>query len=160
MRRFFRMFSPALALGLILFAVPAARAQFVVAQPRVVLPSVSYSYYPTTVVPSVSAYTPVTSFYATPAVSYYQPAVSYYQPAVSYYQPTVAAYPTTSYYAPVTSYYAPTTSYYAPVTAYTNPGSVTTRSFVGLGIFRPRGIYTQTYATPATTSFYSPVIWR
>jgi hypothetical protein len=28
------------------------------------------------------------------------------------------------------------------------PGAVTTRSYVGLGIFRPRGVYTQSYFTP------------
>jgi hypothetical protein len=28
------------------------------------------------------------------------------------------------------------------------PGVVTTRSYVGLGIFRPRGVYTETYVLP------------
>jgi hypothetical protein len=59
------------------------------------------------------------------------------------------------------------------------PGVVTTRSYVGYGIFRPRGVYTESfyspapvvapvtrYYTPATsyyapvTSYYTPVILR
>ena len=98
--------------------------------------------------PVVSYYPPVTTYYAPPAVSYYTPAVSYYTPAVSYYTPAV------SYYTPAVtySYYPSTTVYSAPVysapAAVVAPGAVTTRSFVGYGIFRPRGVYTQSYYTP------------
>ena len=84
--------------------------------------------------PVVSYYPPVTTYYAPPAVSYYTPAVSYYTPAVTY-----------SYYPPTTVYSAPVYSAPAAVVA---PGAVTTRSFVGYGILRPRGVYTQSYYTP------------
>lgn len=135
--------------GLMLAAAPAARAQ-VVFHPQVVTPSVTYSYYPTTVQPHVAAYQPATSFYSAPAVSFYQPPVTYYQPTVAHYQPTV-------------SFYQPAVSYYAPAVA-APAGTVTTRSFVGLGIFRPRGVYTQSYYTPGVvaprTSLYAPILWR
>lgn len=88
---------------------------------------------------------------------------------VQVYYPTVVApapVVTTSYYAPVVSYYAPTVSYYAPVTSYyaapAATGVVTTRTYYGYGIFRPRGVYTQSYYTPAVpvTTYYAPVLWR
>lgn len=97
-------------------------------------------------------------YYPAPAVS---PA-----PVVSYYAPPVYAAPTVTYYQPVTSYYQPVTSYYQPVTSYYAapapvayaPGVVTTRSFVGLGIFRPRGVYTQSYYSPGYVSSYAPTV--
>jgi hypothetical protein len=98
---------------------------------------------------------PVVSYYAAPPV-YVAPAptVTYYQPAptVTYYQPA----PTVTYYQPVTTAY-----YAAPAVAY-SPGVVTTRSYVGLGIFRPRGVYTQSYYSPAYTSsyYYAPRYYR
>ncbi len=102
--------------------------------------------------------------YSPPAVLAPQPVFSYYPPATTYYAPPVTSYyaaPVTSYYAaPVTAYYPPTVnySYYPPTTVYSAPvavvptvscpGTVTTRSFVGYGVFRPRGVYTQSYYTP------------
>jgi hypothetical protein len=128
----------AVILGVFVQALPA-RAQFVqvYSSPVVVAPAPVVSYYP-----SVSYYAPATSYYA-PATSYYAPVTSYYAPAVSY------------------SYYPPTTFYSAPA-AVVGAGTVTTRTYVGYGIFRPRGVYTQNYYTPGpvvvpTTSFYSPV---
>jgi len=96
--------------------------------------------------------------FVTPTVtySYYQPPVVY-QPSVSYY-----AAPSISYYQPAVSYYQPRVSYYAPVVA--APAAVTTRSYYGYGIFRPRGLYTQSYYTPSyvapVTSYYAPIRWR
>jgi hypothetical protein len=74
------------------------------------------------------------------------PVVSY-----SYYPPTTVYYP-----APSVSYYAaPSVAYYAPSVSYYAPSTVTTRSYYGFGIFRPRGWYTQSYYTPgASGSFY------
>jgi hypothetical protein len=89
-------------------------------------------YYPAPVVaqPVVSYYAPPTVYVApAPTVTYYQPA-----PTVTYYQP-----------APTVTYYQPTTVYAAPAPVVYSPGVVTTRSYVGLGIFRPRGVYTQSY---------------
>ena len=93
---------------------------------------------------------PVTySYYAPPTTVYYSPApvtYSYYAPPVS----TVAYYPTTTYY-PATVY--------SPSVVY-SPGVVTTRSYVGLGIFRPRGVYTQSYYTPYVSGYYYPAYYR
>jgi hypothetical protein len=76
--------------------------------------------------------------------SYYPPATVYAPPAVSYYAPAV------SYYAPTVAYSVPSTVVYAPPV-----GTVTTRSYYGFGIFRPRGWYTQSYYTPGvSSSFY------
>jgi len=94
-------------------------------------------YYPA---PVISA--PVVSYYASPPV-YMAPA-----PTVTYYQP--AYQPVTVYSAP-----APAVAYYQPAAVYT-PGVVTTRSFVGFGIFRPRGVYTQSYYSPGYVSSYRP----
>ena len=51
-----------------------------------------------------------------------------------------------------------------PQPSFLRPGqTVTTRTFVGLGIFRPRGVYTQSYYGPAyapVTSYYTPYFWR
>jgi hypothetical protein len=80
----------------------------------------------------------------------YSPPVVYTPPVVEYAPPvvTVPAY-RYSYYAPapVTTVYSvpATTVYAAPVYV---PGAVTTRSYVGFGIFRPRGVYTESYYTP------------
>lgn len=87
---------------------------------------------------------------------------------VVYYPSVVTPAPvvTTAYYAPVVRYYTPTVSYYAPVTTYYAPpvstGVVTTRTYYGYGIFRPRGVYTQSYYTPSVpvTTYYAPVLWR
>jgi hypothetical protein len=134
----------ALVLGIFVQA-SEARAQYiqVYSPPVLVAPAPVISYYP-----------PVTTYYAPPATSYYTPAVTY-----SYYPPT------TVYSAPAATYsYYPSTVYSAP-TAVVAPGTVTTRSFVGYGIFRPRGVYTQSYYTPGavvapTTSYYAPVFIR
>ena len=110
-----------------------ARAQFVqvYSPPAVLAPQPVYSYYP-----------PTTTYYAPPVTSYYAPVTSYYAaPVTTYYPPTV------NY-----SYCPPTTVYSAPVavapTVAVPVGTVTTRSFVGYGVFRPRGVYTQSYYTP------------
>jgi len=95
------------------------------------------------------------------------PVISFSPPVTTFYAP-----PVTSFYAPAPSYsfYPPTTVFSAPAavvapTAFVTPGTVTTRTFVGYGIFRPRGVYTQNFVTPGavvapTTSFYSPVFVR
>jgi hypothetical protein len=113
------------------------------------------SYYPpvTVVTPAQVVQQPTISYYApAPAVTYYQPA-----PTVTYYQPaptvTYAPPPTTisySYYPPTTVYAAPV---YAPATVVT-PGTVTTRSYFGLGILRPLGRTTESYYTPGYRSTY------
>lgn len=89
------------------------------------------------------------SYYPAPATVYYQPApvnYSYYAPPVSY------------------SYYAPATTAYSAPAVYT-PGVITSRSYYGLGIFRPLGWTTESYFTPApvvapVTSYYPPVFIR
>jgi hypothetical protein len=132
----------AVILGVFVSAT-SARAQFVVySSPAVLAPT-----------PVVSYYTPVTTY---PVTSYYAPAVtSYYSPAVTY-----------SYYPPTTVYSAPTVVTPTVVTpTVVAPGTITTRTFTGYGIFRPRGVYTQSYYTPGavvapTTTYYSPVIIR
>jgi hypothetical protein len=107
----------------------------------------------------VQVYSPPVVVAPAPVVSYYSPVTSYYAPAVtSYYTPAV-----TSYYTPAVSYY-PSTVYSAPA-AVVAPGAVTTRTFVGYGVFRPRGVYTQSYYTPGavvapTTTYYSPILVR
>jgi hypothetical protein len=117
--------------------------------------------------PVVVASPPVVSYYAAPRTVYYSPApvtYSYYAPATySYYAPATTVYASP---APVTySYYAPTTTVYAAPAAAVTPGYVTTRSYYGLGIFRPRGWTTESYFTPTTvaapvTSYYTPVFIR
>jgi hypothetical protein len=105
--------------------------------------------------------------YSPPVVVAPAPVVSYYTPVTTYYAPPI----TTSYYTPAVtySYYPPTTVYSAPAAvaapAVVAPGAVTTRTFVGYGIFRPRGVYTQSYYTPGaivapTTTYYTPVFIR
>ncbi len=76
---------------------------------------------------------PVVTTFAAPAVV---PSISYAVPAHSYYAAPAAAY----------SFYPSTTVYSAPVAV--PAGSVTTRTYQGFGIFRPRGTYTESYYTP------------
>jgi hypothetical protein len=71
-----------------------------------------------------------------------------------YYSPSITTYSSSATY----SYYPPTTvySYSSPaVVTYSSPptviapaGVITTRSYYGFGIFRPRGYYTESYYTP------------
>lgn len=129
---------------------------------------VVYSYYP----PVVTYSSPAPVTYVQPAqaivpsVSYYAPApvqstVTYYtpvapaQPTVTYYQPSAVAY---SYYPPpVTTVYSAPAPVYAPTT-FVTPGTVTTRTYLGLGIFRPFGVNRETWVTPGSrTTYYSPV---
>jgi hypothetical protein len=58
--------------------------------------------------------------------------------------------------APVTVYSPPPASVYVPSgpTVVTTPGTVTTRSYVGLGVFRPFGVNTYSYYTPGRTYVY------
>jgi hypothetical protein len=134
----------ALVLGVFALASPA-QAQFiqVYSPPVYVAP------------PTVSYYTPVTT-YAAPV--YRAPVTSYYTPAVTYsYYPSTTVYSAPAY----TTYSAPAYTTYAAPAAVVAPGTVTTRSFVGYGIFRPRGVYTQSYYTPGavvapTTTYYAP----
>ena len=97
-----------------------------------------YVYRPVYVVP---APVPVVSYYSAPVVSYY-PSVAqtvYYPPAVSYYQPLT----TTVFSAPVVA---------APIV--TTPGYISSRSYIGYGVFRPRGVYTSYYYNPSV-SYYA-----
>ena len=116
----------ALALVAIALTAGAAPAQvFIVQSP----PRVVYS-------------PPPVVYYSSPVVTYSSPgplvSYSYYAPPTVYSSPV----PLVSY-----SYYPATTVYSAPA-AYSVPGVVTTRSYVGLGIFRPRGVHTETYFSP------------
>ena len=89
-------------------------------------------------------YAPPVTVYSSPVVSYSAPVMTYSSPVVSYYAPPVYTPPVTySYYAPATTVYS-APAVVQPVV----PGAITTRSYVGLGIFRPRGVYTQSYWTP------------
>lgn len=103
----------------------------------------------------------VVSYYAPPVV-YSTPVVTYASPIV-YSSPVVYSAPMTTYSSPVISYYPSTTVYSSPAVSYSyypattvysapaavaGPGVVTTRSYYGFGIFRPRGVYTQTYVSP------------
>jgi hypothetical protein len=66
---------------------------------------------------------------------------SYYPsaPVVTYSAPPVVTYSAQ----PVVTYAAP------PVVTYAAPaGVVTTRTYYGYGVFRPRGYYTESYYTP------------
>ncbi|MBI3409933.1 MAG: hypothetical protein HY040_16460 [Planctomycetes bacterium] len=102
---------------------------------------------------------PVVTYYPAPTRVYYAPAPVTY----SYYLQPGAVVPTTVYAPPVTYAYYPqaTTVYSAP--AVVTPGYVTTRSYYGLGVFRPRGWTTEQYFTPGVapvTSYYTPVFVR
>lgn len=101
---------------------------------------------------------PATSYYAPPVTVYSQP-VTVYSPPITVYSPPPVAY----YSPPVTSYYAaPVATYYAAPVAAVTPGVVTTRTYTGLGIFRPRGVYTESYVAPVAprTSYYVPLYMR
>jgi len=115
-----------LALGLTASVAPAQ--VYYVRSPRVVYPA------------------PVV--YSAPVVSYSAPVV-YSPPVVSYSAPVTYTEPVTtySYYPATTVYSAPATTVYSAPVVYT-PGVVTTRSYYGFGVFRPRGLYTQTYVLP------------
>jgi hypothetical protein len=98
-------------------------------------------------------------------VVYVQPARTYVAPVVVS-QPVVPAYyyaapSITTYNSPATySYYPPATTVYsyspspavvtysAPVAVVPAAGVITTRTYYGYGIFRPRGYYTESYYTP------------
>ena len=60
----------------------------------------------------------------------------------SFYQPA------TSYYLPVAPAPAPTVVFSAPVVAPAPTGVITTRTYTGFGIFRPRGTFTESFYTP------------
>jgi len=108
--------------------------------------------------------------FSSPAVIAPAPVVSFYTPVTTYFAPPL----TTTTFTPTVSFYPPTTVFSAPAAvaapavvapAVVAPGTVTTRTFVGYGIFRPRGVYTQSFFTPGavvapTTTYYSPVLIR
>ena len=108
-------FIPTIALAVLAGAAVAspARAQYVVAQPQVLVPApvvTTFSPPPVVAVPAVTH-----SYYAAPAVTH-------------------------SYYA------APATvTYSAPATVAVPVVGTTTRTYRGYGVFRPRGLYTETY---------------
>ena len=134
----------ALALVALALSAGVAPAQiiYVESRPRVV----------TCAPPPVYVSAPVVSYsapvvYAAPVVTY----SAYSAPVVTYSSPVVSSTPVVSYsYYPSTTgysaYYPSATVYSAPVVVV--PGVVTTRTYVGLGIFRPRGVYTETYVLP------------
>jgi hypothetical protein len=147
MRRFMALLTVALIGYALLPAV--ARAQVIYVQPQ---PYVVPSYY---AAPSVtryaapatySYYPPTTSYYAAPATySYYPPTTTYYAaPAPTYYSYSAPAPTYYSYSAPAPTYY----SYSAPAAVVQPGGVVTTYSYYGYGIFRPRGYHTESYYTP------------
>ncbi|MCS7045246.1 MAG: hypothetical protein NZO58_02700, partial [Gemmataceae bacterium] len=113
----------ATALVAMVLAVSSAQGQVIVVQspPRVVLAP------PPVVVVERPVYLPSVAVPAPPSVSY-----SLYPPA----NPPVVVPP------PVE-----TTVYAAPATVLV-PGTITTRRYFGLGIFRPFGVTTETYFVP------------
>jgi hypothetical protein len=128
MRRF--MILTAVAITSIALVSSAAQAQYIVQSS----PPVIYTQ------PAPAVYYPQT--YVVPSVRY-----SYYPsaPVVTYSAPQVVTYSAP----PVVTYAAPVVTYAAPVATYAAPaGVVTTRSYYGYGIFRPRGYYTESYYTP------------
>ena len=129
-----RIISTSLAVLALSLAAQTAQAQVVLAPPpgHVVLPSTSYYAPPVTVFSP-----PITTYYAPPVTTFFPPPVTTFYPAPAY------------------------SVFSAPAVAYT-PGVVTTRTYTGLGIFRPRGLYTETYVAPVAprTSLYVPVIIR
>jgi hypothetical protein len=96
--------------------------------------------------PAVVTYSPPpVTVYAPPVVEYAPPIVTVPAYRYSYYAPAPV---TTVYSVPATTVYSvPATTVYSAPSVYV-PGTVTTRSYVGLGIFRPRGVYTESYFTP------------
>ena len=128
MRRFLTLLGLALLGYALLPAI--AQAQVIYVQPAQYSP-------PVIVTPPV-----VSSYYVAPSVTTYSaPATySYYAPAPTYY----------TYSAPAPTYYsyspAPVVTYAAPVAV--PSGVITTRTYYGYGIFRPRGYYSESYYTP------------
>ncbi len=127
-----------LTLAVLGLTAGVAPAQYVVlsSPPPVVTYSSPVYSSPVYVQPAPVVTTPSAVVYSSPFVTYSSPVVSYSSPLVGYSTPAV------SY-----SYYPTTTVYSAPGGVVV-PGTVTTRSYVGLGIFRPRGVYTESYFTP------------
>ena len=129
MRRFAILFGAALVGFAILPSL--AQAQVVV--------QIGRPYAPPVIVTQPSYYV-VPSYYSAPPVTTYSSSASY-----SYYPPT------TVYSAPppvVTYSASPLITYAAPATVLVPSGVVETRTYYGLGIFRPRGVYTQTRYYP------------
>jgi hypothetical protein len=83
-----------------------------------------------------------------PVVTYYEPAPIYVQPApvVSFSAPVLAPAVRYSYYTPATTVYS--APVFAPATVVAPAGVVTTRTYYGFGILRPRGWHTETYVSP------------
>lgn len=126
--------------------------------------------------PFVAATPAEAQIFVQPQVSYYQPApfvvqsapVVFPQTRVSYYSPVVTApAPVVTYSSPVvgySAYSAPYATYSVPYTAYSAPllapatvttqGIVNTRSYYGLGIFRPYGWNTTSTFTPTGVYVY------
>jgi hypothetical protein len=131
MRRFMTLLGVAL-LGCALLPA-AAQAQVVYVQP-------ARTYVAPVVVtqPVVPAY-----YYSAPSITTYSSPATY-----TYYPPA-----TYSYYPPATTVYSYSGSpavvtYSAPATVVPAAGVVTTRTYYGYGIFRPRGYYTESFYTP------------
>jgi hypothetical protein len=119
-----KRFATLLGVAAIAFAwMPVlAQAQVIVVQPtRVYAP------------PVIVSQPVVRSYYVSPRVSYYS------APVVTYSSPPVVTYSSPG---PVVTYSAPA-AVLAPA-----PGFYETRTYYGLGIFRPRGWYTETYYRP------------
>jgi hypothetical protein len=120
-----RRFVTILGLALAAYALipTAAQAQVIVVQPG-----------RTYVAPIVVA-PPVVQTYYAPSVTYSSSAsYSYYPPAVTY------SYSASSVPGVVT--------YSAPAAVVAPAGIITTRTYYGYGILRPRGYYSQSYYTP------------
>jgi hypothetical protein len=101
----------------------AAQAQVVYVQPGRVYAA-----------PIVVAQPVVPSYYYAPSVTTYSSSASY-----SYYPPSVSY----SYSAPgVVTYSAPA------AVVVPSGGVITTRSYYGFGVLRPRGLYTKSYDPP------------
>jgi hypothetical protein len=131
-----RRFMTLLGLALLAYALlpTAAQAQVIYVQPA-----------RTYVTPIVIAQPVVpTYYYAAPSVTTYSSSASY-----SYYPPA-----TYSYYPPATTVYSysasPTVVTYSAPPSVVVPaaGVITTRTYYGYGIFRPRGYYSESYYTP------------
>lgn len=120
-----RRFMTLLAVALFGYALlpSAAQAQVIYVQPGRTYVAPIY------IAPPVQAY-----YYPAPSVTYSSSA------SYSYYPPTV----TYSYSASS----APTVVYSAPATVVAPAGVITTRTYYGYGILRPRGYYTESYYTP------------
>lgn len=151
MNRFVRLASVALAAGFLASAPSRASAQ-VIYTPSVSYyappASVRYSYYPS------SVYVPPTTVYSAPATVYAAPPTVYSSPVTVYSAPTtVYSAPAASFAVPATTVYsAPPAVYYPPTVV--NTGVVTTRSYYGLGVFRPFGRTTVSTYTPSVSYYY------